>query len=76
MWLPKEFAGSITSRMTFGSIISGALGCGIWCFAMIWVDRIRMPKELQMSLLLRILLIIAGVTMSYLGMQSLIAYFS
>ena len=75
VWLPERIAGSIVQRMTFGTIISGAAACGLWCFAMLWLDRVRLPAPLRMSPLLKLLTWIAGVAMTFLGVQTMIAYF-
>jgi len=74
IWLPKSVAGSIVDRMTFGSIISGAAACGIWCFAMIVLDFVRLPPQLRMSPLLRTMTALAGLVMTALGVQTTIAY--
>ena len=74
-WLPKSMAGSIVDRMTFGSIVSGAASCGLWCFAMLWLDRVRLPPELRMSAGLRTLTWVAGVAMTALGGQTILVYF-
>jgi len=76
VWLPERWAGSVVDRFTLATIISGALACGLWCFAMLIADTIRLPKKLRMSLLLKIATLIAGCSMFYLGLQSMIAYFS
>jgi hypothetical protein len=67
VWLPETIAGNIIKRMTFGGIISGATSCGLWCFAMLWLDRVRLPKPLRMSRLLWTMTFIAGVAMTSLG---------
>ncbi len=75
VWLPVGVAGTIVERMTFGTIISGAATCGLWCFAMLWLDRVRLPVPLRMSRLLWCLTLVAGIGMTALGIQSTIAYF-
>jgi hypothetical protein len=75
VWLPEAVAGSIVQRMTFGTIISGAGACGLWCFAMLWLDRVRLPAPLQMSWQLRCLTGLAGTGMTFLGIQTVCAYF-
>lgn len=75
IWLPRDIAGDVVSRATLGAIISGATLCGLWCFAMVWVDAVRLPPRLRMHRLLRIATLIAGVTMTALGVQTLIVYF-
>ena len=75
VWLPENLAGSIVDRMTFGSIVSGAASCGLWCFAMLWLDRVRLPPELRMSPALRVMTWIAGIAMTVLGGQTICVYF-
>jgi len=75
VWLPEAVAGTIVGRMTFGTIISGAATCGLWCFAMLWLDRVRLPAPLRMSRRLWILTLVAGIGMTFLGVQASIAYF-
>ena len=74
-WLPQSVAGNIIGRLTLGSLVSGAATCGLWCFAMIWVDRVRMPAALRMSWRLRIVTAIAGISMTILGAISITKYF-
>jgi len=74
IWLPTSMAGSIVDRMTFGSILSGAAACGLWCFAMIILDYVRLPAALRMSPLLRTLTALAGFVMLGLGVQTTIAW--
>jgi len=73
IWLPASVTGSVIDRLTLGSLFTGALGCGLWCFAMLWTDKRRMPKALHMSLPLKIALFISGATLFGLGLRSLIA---
>jgi len=56
--------------VTIASIISpfsGVLGCGLWCLAMIWVDRTQMPKQYRMSIQLLLGTILAGLVMTAVG---------
>ena len=76
IWLPVRIAGNVVDRMTFGAVISGATLCGLWCFAMLLTDRSRLPRALQMGWLLWWSTLIAGVTMTGLGVQTLLVYFS
>ena len=75
MWLPERIAGTIVSRMTFGSVISGAASCGLWCFAMLWADRVRLPPPLRMSRTMNALTLLAGVAMTTLGLIITVEYF-
>ena len=74
IWLPEGIAGNIVQRVTFSSIVSGAASCGLWCFAMLWVDYVRLPAPLRMGTSARLLTVIAGVAMTLLGIQAIIAY--
>lgn len=75
IWLPRQIAGNVLSRMTFGAVIGGAALCGLWCFAMLWVNHVRLPEVLRMSRLLWISTLIAGIVMTALGVQTLLIYF-
>lgn len=46
---------------------AGVLGCGLWCLAMVWVERTQLPPAYRMSKWLLALTIIAGVTMTVVG---------
>tara|TARA_Y100000588_G_scaffold133759_1_gene146920 strand:+ start:6764 stop:8269 length:1506 start_codon:yes stop_codon:yes gene_type:complete len=74
-WLPQSVAGDIIGRLTLGSLVSGAATCGLWCFAMLWVDHFRMPDALRMSRRLKIVTVVAGVSMTALGATSIYKYF-
>lgn len=49
------------------SPFSGVLGCGIWCLAMLWVDRTQTPKPYRMGSALLLLTIAAGLIMTAAG---------
>jgi Mn2+/Fe2+ NRAMP family transporter len=49
------------------SPMSGVFGCGLWCLAMLWVDRARMPADYRMRPVLALLTLLAGLTMAALG---------
>ena len=56
--------------ITLASIVSpfsGVFGCGLWCLAMVWVDRKQMPKAYQMSTTLLIASLVFGAIMSAIG---------
>ncbi len=76
IWLPVGITGSIVDRLTFAGLFSGASGCGIWCFAMLWSDHYRVPKALQMGLALRLALVVSGFVLLGLGIRAIIAFFS
>lgn len=75
IWLPKQVAGNVLSRMTFGAVIGGATLCGLWCFAMLLVNHVRLPRVLRMSWPLWVSTLIAGIAMTALGVQTLLVYF-
>lgn len=76
VWLPKVIAGDIVGRITFGSLLSGATSCGLWCFVMLWTNHVRLPKELRMGRIGWLLVLASGVGMTLLGLQTIIAYFT
>jgi hypothetical protein len=76
VWLPSAVAGDVVGRLSFATVIGGASSCGLWCFAMLWADRARVPAPLRMGWPLRVLVGATGVVMSALGVQSAVAYFS
>lgn len=49
------------------SPFSGVLGCGIWCLAMLWVDRAQTPKPYRMGIALLLLTIATGLIMTAAG---------
>ena len=75
IWLPQQIAGDVLSRMTFGAVFGGALLCGVWCFAMLWTDKVRLPPAMKMNRGLRYLTFIAGIAMTSLGVQSIVEFF-
>ena len=42
------------------ALVGSSFTCGLWCFAMLWSDRVHVPKGLRMGPVLQFLLIIAG----------------
>ena len=76
IWLPVSVSGTIITRITFGTIISGAASCGLWCFAMLWADHVRLPAPLRMSYKLKALTALAGAAMTALGIIITVEYFT
>lgn len=74
IWLPASLAGNVEQRVTFTAVISGATAGGLWCFAMLWADYVRLPAPLRMSNRLRVMVVVAGVVAVALGVQTVIAY--
>ena len=60
--------------VTPAAIVGGVLTCGLWCFAMIWVDRRHLPKPLRMGGILLSLTTISGVVLTGLGVRALWDY--
>lgn len=76
IWLPHYLSGNIVDRMVLGAVVGGALTCGLWCFAMLFIDKIHLPKPLRMGKWLKAGVALAGTVLTYLGILSLIDYFS
>jgi hypothetical protein len=53
--------------VTIVSPLTGVLGCGLWCLAMLWVDRAQMPGAYRMGGGLRTAMLIAGLAMAVAG---------
>lgn len=75
IWLPQYLSGNIVDRMVLGAVVGGALTCGLWCFAMLIIDRTHLPKVLRMGKWLKFGVVLAGTVLTYLGLLSLIDYF-
>jgi hypothetical protein len=61
--------------ITLASIVSpfsGVFGCGLWCLAMVWVDRKQMPKPYRMTPGFAVSVLIAGVVMTLIGLYAMI----
>jgi hypothetical protein len=61
------------SLVSFVAPITGILGCGIWCLAMLWTDRKFLPATMRMGRLLTGLTLGAGVLMTAFGVYILLA---
>jgi Mn2+/Fe2+ NRAMP family transporter len=46
---------------------SGVLGCGLWCLAMVWVERTQLPAAYRMSRWLFAATVAAGIIMTAVG---------
>jgi hypothetical protein len=56
-----------------GAIAPIALfACGLWCFAMIWVDKTVLPKALRMNVIGYALNIVAGIAMAGFGVKQML----
>jgi Mn2+/Fe2+ NRAMP family transporter len=57
---------------TVVSPFSGVFGCGLWCLAMVWVDRAQMPEAFQMSKVLLALTFLSGIVLTAMGLYVMI----
>ena len=57
--------------ITPAAIISSALTCGLWCFAMIWSDRTHVPSELRMRWPLVLAVILSGIVLTIFGVAGI-----
>jgi len=58
------------------AILLSVLASGLWCFAMLWVDRRFLPKPYRMSAPLAAGLLIAGVVLTAFGVRSIYDFLS
>ena len=56
--------------VTIVSPFSGVLGCGLWCLALLWVDRGQMPAAYRMGAGLRTAMLVAGAAMAAAGLYT------
>lgn len=57
------------------ALISSGLVCGLWCFAMIWSDRVHLPLCLRMRWPLKICVILSGLVLTIGSIIGLVEYF-
>ncbi len=62
--------------VTPAAIIGGVMTCGLWCLAMVWTDKVFLPKPYRMNKALVVLNIIAGITMTSFGVKALVDWIS
>jgi Mn2+/Fe2+ NRAMP family transporter len=46
---------------------AGVLGCGLWCLAMVWVERTQLPPDYRMGRWLFVATVAAGIIMTAVG---------
>jgi Mn2+/Fe2+ NRAMP family transporter len=63
LWTGRQTVGLVTLI----SPLSGVLGCGLWCLAMLAVDRGQIPSQYRMSRTLRAATWVAGLAMTAAG---------
>ena len=52
------------------AVLLSVLASGLWCFAMLWVDRRFLPKPYRMSVPLAFGLLIAGLVLTAFSIRS------
>jgi hypothetical protein len=60
--------------ITPAALVGGVFSCGLWCFAMIWIDRRFLPHPLRMGPTLLFLSAVSGVLFSVLGIKAIWDY--
>lgn len=66
---------SFTTAVSFGSLIGGVFGCGIWALGMIYIDKKILPKSYQMSPFLYTVVTISGIVMTAMGIVGILQFF-
>lgn len=74
IWLPESLVENVVGRMTLISVLSGPATCGLWCFAMLWVERTRLPAPLRMGMPMKCFVCVAGAAMCIVGALILVSY--
>ncbi len=60
--------------ITPGALVGSALTCGLWCFAMLYSDKIHIPKALQMGMPLKVGVFISGLVLTVVPIIGLVIY--
>ncbi len=76
IWLPETLSGNIVDRMVLSAVVGGAFTCGLWCFGMLIINTVHLPKALRMGKLLTLAVYTAGGILTFLGCISLWDYFT
>ncbi len=56
---------------TPAAVISAILTCGLWCFAILWSDRVHLPRELRMGQLLVGCVFLSGIALTAFGVTGI-----
>ncbi len=67
---------SFTTLVSFGALIGGVLSIGLWAIAMLYTDSKFLPKKFQMAIGTKILLGIAGVVLTLMGVVAILQFFN
>lgn len=60
--------------VTPAALLGSGLVCGLWCFAMLWSDRVHLPEPLRMPRLLQIGVATAGVVLTTAATIGIVEY--
>lgn len=66
---------SFTTLVSFGALIGGVLSIGLWALAMLYTDVKFLPKRFQMMMVTKIVLGVAGVVMTGMGVVAILQFF-
>ena len=50
--------------VTPAALIASSLTCGLWCSAILWSDRVHVPRALRMGAVLRAVIVVAGIALT------------
>ena len=67
---------SFTTLVSFGALVGGVLSIGLWALAMLYTDSKFLPKRFQMATGTKILLGIAGVVLTGMGVVAILQFFN
>ena len=57
--------------VTWAGLIGGVFTCGLWCFLMIWTDRLFLPRPLRMRWPLLVMTVLSGTVLTALGVKAI-----
>ena len=60
--------------LTPAAVISSTFACGLWCFAILWSDRVHLPRELRMGRLLVIGVVLSGIALTIFGVTGIVRW--
>jgi len=62
--------------LTPAAVISATFTCGLWCFAILWSDRVHLPRELRMGRLLVVCVALSGIALTVFGVTGISRWLS
>ena len=60
--------------VTPAALVGSSLTCGLWCFAIMWSDRVHTPKALRMGAKLKIAVLISGIFLTFIPIVGITKY--